>query len=294
MKDDNDKGLLSIGLTSSSEPQNFSTALTLQRLNKELNTTKEAATEASKVRCRVCFKEIAPTPRCFGHGGGGSGGSESGNVSKEYAGSVDDKSLTKSEHLVEANMELMSDFSSLDSSDELDLKSSFDSEIIAGLIDKGLLLVENVRESMTLNIKLLCEPKELSLVQRKELKKFMEAIIKEFNEFKSENKLSDNCLELTHDGQGNILSLRITMPTLALYDTFITRLANNLLAPLSSPKSQKLDEVTRKQDVTPYSMVPNSTIKTQEEIERKDADQAVNKEEEQKPFNPSPFNIKPW
>jgi len=97
------------------------------------------------------------------------------------------------------------------------------------LIDKGLLLVESDRESMTLTIKLLCDPNELTEEQRKELKKFMTAIIKEFNEFKEENYLSDDCVRITQDEKGNLLSLRIALPTLALYDAFIQQLANNLV-----------------------------------------------------------------
>jgi hypothetical protein len=43
------------------EPQTSSTALTLQQLNKKKE-KKEAAAEAAKSRCRICFKETAPTP----------------------------------------------------------------------------------------------------------------------------------------------------------------------------------------------------------------------------------------
>ena len=50
-------------------------------------------------------------------------------------------------------------------SEEFDLESSFDPEIIAELIAKGLLLVDSDRESMTLTIKLLCEPNVLTQEQ---------------------------------------------------------------------------------------------------------------------------------
>ncbi|ERI47073.1 hypothetical protein N749_15705 [Legionella pneumophila str. Leg01/20] len=55
-------------------------------------------------------------------------------------------------------------------SQELDLESSFDPEIIAELIAKGLLLIDSDRESKTLMIKLLCELNELTEEQREELK----------------------------------------------------------------------------------------------------------------------------
>jgi hypothetical protein len=285
--------------------QTSSAALTLELLKKEKEKLKEvekkeAAAEGAKVRCRTCFKEIAPTRRCFGHGGGGGGGGDggSGKTSEEKASSGEDKSLTKSGKVVETTDELIGEFASMGDSEGLDLESSFDPEIIEQLIAEGKLLVDSDRESLTLTIKLLCEPNELTEEQREELKKFMEAITKEFNEFKKENNLSDDCIKIIKDEEGNILSLRITMPTLALYDAFIQRLANNLV-PIPSPKAQEKDEVTKEQSVAPnpLSMEPKPSTSKQEEIEQnKDIEpkKTENEEQEQVVFNPSPFNTKPW
>ena len=270
-----------------------SAALTLQLLNKEKEKIKkaekkESADEAAKVRCRTCFKEIAPKRLCSGHGAGGGGGDSatSDKTSEEKASSGEDKFLTKPGKVAKTTDEMVGEFGS----EELNLASSFDPKIIEELIAKGLLLVDSDRESMTLAIKLLCEPNELTEEQREELKKFMEAIIKEFNEFKEENNLSDDCIHIIQDEEGNIRSLRISMPTLALYDAFIQRLANNLV-PIPIPKAQEKDEVTKEQSLAPnpLSMEPKSSNKSskQEEIEQ-------NKEEEQVIFNPSPFNMKPW
>ncbi|CEG58231.1 MULTISPECIES: hypothetical protein [Legionella] len=289
--------------TTTGEPKISSAALTLQLLNKEKEKNKEAekkesAAEAAKVRCKTCFKEIAPKRLCSGHGGGGGGGDSatSGKTSEEKASPGEDKSLTKPRKVVETTDEMIGEFGS----EELDSKSSFDPEIIAELIAKGLLLVDSDRESMTLTIKLLCEPNVLTQEQREELKKFMEAIIKEFNEFKEENHLPDDCMKMIQDEKGNILSLRITMPTLALYDAFIQRLANNLV-PIPSPKAQEKDEVRKDQSLAPnpLSMEPKPSNKDKpskrEEIEpNKDIEPKKAKEEEQKIFNPSPFNMKPW
>lgn len=293
-------------ITSGAKEQISSAALTLQLLNKEKEKIKEKekkefADEAAKVRCRTCFKEIAPTRRCFGHGGGGGGGDGgSGNTSEEKASSGEDKSLTKSGKIVETTDELIGQFASMEDREVLDLESSFDPEIIEQLIADGKLLVDSDRESMTLTIKLLCEPNELTEEQREELKKFIEAIIKEFNEFKEENNLSDDCLQLIQDEEGNIRSLRITMPTLALYDAFIQRLANNLV-PIPSPKAQEKDEATKERSFAPnpLSMEPKPSNKSskQEEIEQnKDIEpkKTENEGEEQVIFNPSPFNMKPW
>jgi len=287
--------------------QTSSASITLQLLNKEKEKLKEvekkeSAAEGAKSRCRTCFKEIAPTRRCFGHGGGGGGGDGgSGKTSEEKASPGEDKSLTKSGKVVETTDEL-GEFASMGDSEALDLESSFDPEIIADLIAKGLLLVDSDRDSMTLTIKLLCEPNALTEEQREELKKFMEAIIKEFNEFKEENNLSDDCMQMIQDEEGNILSLRITMPTLALYDAFIQRLANNLV-PIPNPELQEKDEARKSQSVAPnpLSMEPKPSNKDKpskrEEIEHnKDIEpkKTEDKEEEQEIFNPSPFNPKPW
>lgn len=289
--------------TVSVKEQISSAALTLQLLNKEKEKIKEtekkeSADEAAKVRCRTCFKEIAPKRLCSGHGAGGGGGDSatSDKTSEEKASSREDKFLTKPGKVATTTDEMVGEFGS----EELNLASSFDPKIIEELIAKGLLLVDSDRESMTLAIKLLCEPNELTEEQREELKKFMEASIKEFNEFKEENNLSDDCIHIIQDEEGNIRSLRISMPTLALYDAFIQRLANNLV-PIPTPKAQEKDGVTKEQSLAPnpLSMEPKSSNKSskQEEIEQnKDIEtkKTENEEEEQVIFNPSPFNMKPW
>jgi hypothetical protein len=288
--------------TTAEEPKISSVTLTLQLLTKAKEKNKEAekkesADETAKVRCKVCFKEIAPKRLCSGHGGGGGGGdsASSDKTSEENASQSEDRSLARPLNIVETTDGLIGEFGS----EELDLESSFDPEIIAELIAKGLLLVDSDRASKTLTIKLLCEPQELTEEQSKELKKFMEAIIKEFNEFKEENILSDDCLQLIQDEEGNIRSLSITMPTLALYDAFIQRLANNLV-PIPSPKAQEKDEFTKARTLAPNPLSmepkpykPSKQEKTEsnKDIEPKRTEEG---EQEQVIFNPSPFNMKPW
>lgn len=189
----------------------------------------------------------------------------------------------------------------MEDSEEIDLKSSFDPEIIADLIAKGLLLVDSDSMTLSLTIKLLCEPNALTEEQREELKKFMEAIIKEFNEFKEENNLSDDCMQMIQDEEGNILSLRINLPTLALYDAFIQRLANNLVS-TSNLELQEKDEARKSQSVTPNPLSmelkpsnQDNKPSKQEEIEpNKAIEPRKTGEEDQETFNPSPFNMKPW
>ncbi|MFU7598317.1 hypothetical protein ACM9VS_05730 [Legionella pneumophila] len=303
MKKDKEKHQPTPEPTATGEQKISSAALTLQLLNREKEKNKEAekkesAAEGAKVRCKTCFKEVAPKRLCSGHGGGGGGGDSatSGKTSEEKASTGEEESLTKPHKVVETTDEMIGEFGSV----ELDSASSFDPEVIAQMIAKGLLLVDSDRESMTLTIKLLYEPNVLTKEQREELKKFMEAIIKEFNEFKEENHLSDDCMKITQDEKGNILSLRIAMPTLALYDTFIQRLANNLV-PIPHPKAHEKDEAKKNQSFAPnpLSMEPKPSNKNkpskQEEIEpNKDIEPKKAVEEEQEIFNPSPFNMKPW
>lgn len=304
MKKGKEKHRLIPESTIADEPKISSTTLTLQLLTKEKEKNKEAekkesAAEAAKVRCKVCFKEIAPKRFCSGHGGGGGGGGDSASsdkTSEEKASQGEDKSLTQPRKVVETTDALIDAFGA----EEFALESSFDPEIIADLIAKGLLLVDSDRESKTITIKLLCEPKVLTKEQRDELKKFIEAITKEFNAFKEENNLSENCIKISQDEKGNILSLHITMPTLALYDAFIQRLANNLV-PISSLKAQERDEVTKERSLTPnpLSMEPKPSNKSskQEEIEHsKDIEpkKTENENEEQAILNPFSLNMKPW
>jgi hypothetical protein len=90
------------------------------------------------------------------------------------------------------------------------------------------------------------------------------------------------------------------MPTLALYDAFIQRLANNLV-PIPGPKAQEKDEVTKDQilDPNPLSMEPKpfnkDKLSKREEMEsNKNIEPKKAEEEAQEIFNPSPFNMKPW
>ncbi|KTD06035.1 hypothetical protein Lgra_2812 [Legionella gratiana] len=270
-------------LMTTEDPKTSSIALMLQQFRKETE-KKEAAEESAKIRCRVCFKEVAPTRRCSGHGGGGGGGGGDGSSSKtseEKASPGEDNSLTKEGKVLETTDALIDEFA-LGDSGALDAKS-FDPDIIAELIAKGQLLIDNDRESMTLTIKLLCEPNLLTGEQREELKKFMEVIFKESNDFKEENHLTDDCIQIIQDEEGNIRSLRITMPTLALYDLFIQRLANNLV-----PAVQEKNEVSKDQRFSPnpFSIEPKPSPST--------TGKNFEKEEEQEIFNPSPFKMTPW
>ncbi|VEB36806.1 Uncharacterised protein [Legionella sainthelensi] len=293
------------GMISKIEPKDSSTLLALQRFRKETE-KKEAAAESAKARCKICFKETAPTPRCFGHGGGGSSGggggegSESSNTSKEKNCEGDAKSLIKTYQSVGDTEDLSGAFGLIEGNEgagaeaQLD-KESYDPEVIAELVIKGLVIVATDCESMTLEITLQCDPNSLSIEQKEELKKFISAIIREFNAFKEQHQLSDDCINMIQDEEGNILSLRISLPTLKLYNEFIQELANNLLPPQNQKLQTKEEQTESKSSVlAPLSMKPKPSLKStpdvqDETIENKEKNEALEL------FNPSPFSkMKPW
>ncbi|MCE3044635.1 hypothetical protein [Legionella sp. 16cNR16C] len=268
-----------------------SITMVLQRFRKS-EEEKEAAAESAKVRCKTCFKEIAPTPRCFGHGGGGGGGDGAEESSENTSSQSIELSLTNLSPLAD-DEDFLVEFNPIENSEEAESEDElFDPEVIAELIEQGLLLVNTDPKSMTLTIKLQCEPDDLSEKQRKELNKFMTAVIKEFNSFKKQHHLSDDCIHLVEDTKKNILSLRINLPSRSLYDAFIQQLANNLLP---VPRPAVINESSREEKKglvsSPLAMEPKPDLKKDdvEQDEERAEDKLTN-------FNPSPFSIdcKPW
>jgi len=268
------------------DPKASSTQV-LKELGKEAE-KKEPAAGGARTLCKICFREVAPKRVCGGHSGG-RGGSSGGSGASEEKASQSSQSLARKPEARIDEARIADDFSfvgkNLDSQLQSD-EESFNPEIMAGLVADELLVIDNDRESMTLSIKLKCEPNLLSEEQRHELKKFMAAILKEFNEFKKINHLSDNCVSITQDKEGNIISLRISLPTLALYDAFIQRLANNLL-PTQNPELQAKNEIKSDQGFVrnPFSMEPKPS--------NKDLTPQKAEDEKQERFHPSPFSIKP-
>lgn len=235
--------------------------MTLEELNNKETEKKKAAAESMKSRCKVCFKETAPIRECrctSSGGGGGSGGSDDREEDRERADDI--AALTASKPAQTLDESLYDE--DLDPAIPSEAETEdFDPEIIALLITLELLNVDSNRQARTLSINLLCEPKDLSEPQRKELKKYMTAILKELQAFKEEKLLSDEdlLLEMTQDNEGNILSLSIELPTVELYDAFIQRLADRLV-PTPKPKLQSEEEAEKEEKLTfnpsPFSMTP--------------------------------------
>lgn len=280
---------------SKEEQLKSSTALTLQELKKE-KAKQEAASEAARILCKVCFREILPKRICRGHGGsgGGGGGSESGSEEKKSQ-QEENQSLSSPlekpiDGAVHFDLEFEPDF--MTKGNDLDsfqsTEETFDPAIIAELMDKELLIVNLDRESKSITLE--CTFDSLSPVQKNEFKKFLEAILKECNAFKERHHLSNDCVKVAKDEKGNICDIRITLPTVALYDAFLQQLASNLL-PVPSPE---LRTQSQNQQIlntpTPLSLEPKPS-NDKSVIDRKDiASKKIEEKETLKSFNPSPFS----
>jgi hypothetical protein len=279
--------------SSNYESQALSTVLTLQTLNKEAE-KKEAAAEGMRTRCKICFKEIAPKRLCNGHGGGGGGGG--GDKDADPANALEKQAILGNQFLPGKLPESLKPeewvigFNPIEDDPELDAQideESFDPKIIAELVDNGLLAITMDRESKTFSIELKCEPGFISKKQRHELKKYMNAVLKEWNEFKKENHISDDCLNLLQDKEGNILFLGITFERLSLYyDRFIQQLANNLL-PTPKSELQAKEESQKVENSTPTPLKNEPTLN---KVEYPDDLVSNTMDDGISIFNPSPLS----
>ncbi|MBX3708784.1 MAG: hypothetical protein KIT56_08600 [Gammaproteobacteria bacterium] len=214
--------------------------------------------------CPLC-RAIKSAKRCPGHGGGGGGGGTSGESASKDSGAALGSTSGKATDTTAQTTNVITESALKDVNLRLELtEKPFNPEIISDLLSKRLLLIDNDRELGTLTIKLLCNPKDLSPEQRNEFKKFVDTILKELEEFKKENGISNNCKLLEQDKEGNILSLRIALPTPTLYDAFIQRLANKNLLPLQNIEQKAKEKVTYQEGINHFNPTPLSTKPTPE------------------------------
>lgn len=233
----------------------------------ENNRTREAAADKAKPRCSICGKytDKKTSPQCFGHGGGGGG--SSGGESGDKAGKDDATILSKSPSQVDTGnkAETSAIGSNVALTSQLELNDiKFNPEVISELLSKKLLVIDNDREKGILTIKLQCDPNSLSPEQRNELKKFVNAVLNELNEFKKEKGLSADCYKIEKDKDGNILSLRIALPTPTLYDSFIQRLASKNLLPVQNIEQIKNEKNVYPEGANHFNPTPLSTKLTPE------------------------------
>jgi hypothetical protein len=212
--------------------------------------------------CPLCRK-VKSTKRCPGHAAGG--GSSGGGDSEEKAGNVDGKVLASTPGQIDAGSQVANATTQVVGSRELTLKLdeiTFNPEIISELLSNKLLVIDNDSVHGILTIKLQCDPRLLSEEKRKELKKFVNAILKELDEFKKENRIQGECKTIEQDGDGNTLLLRITSLKPDQYDAFIRRLARKNLLPTQNIKQQPEEKVVYQAGINHFNPTPFSTKPT--------------------------------
>jgi hypothetical protein len=187
--------------------------------------------------CGIC--RAFRVPICMGHGSGGgssSGGGDSGGSGGSNGSSNEANSsapIAKAAiNTFDNSLATTADYSDISSLLQLNNRE-FNFEVIIELLAKKIFSIENNSELGILTIK--CSPalcKLLSEEQKAELKKFIDVIQHEFNDFKTRNGIIDQSYSITleKDHQDNILSLTIKINNPKLYDAFIKHLTKNLIS----------------------------------------------------------------
>lgn len=255
----------------------------------ENDRTREAAADKAKPRCSICGKytDKKTSPQCFGHGGGGGGGGSSGESTSKGEGKGLDNTPSITTDVVASSNNVMTERMtdpSFGLQPQFDEKP-FNPEIISELLSKRLLLIDNDRDLGTLTIKLLCNLKDLSPEQRNEFKKFIDTILNELEEFKKENGISNRCNLPEYDKEGNILSLRIALPTQTFYEAFILRLASKNLLPIQNIEQKAKERVTYQEGINLFNPTPLSA-KPIPSANRKAEDEEAHKKSSIRPKSP--------
>jgi hypothetical protein len=183
--------------------------------------------------CSICRANKKPPP-CPGHGIGASGG-EAGSEASEstgatLAGTSDDASALT--HTTNAATKPIVN----DKTPKLDRKT-FTPESIVEMLEKKLLSIDNNSEQGILSIK--WNNALLSPAQKIELRKFIDTLQKELEEFKDKNNISVNCTTIENDHKGDMTAIRFRLPHPSLYDAFIQQLTSKNLLPQQNVSQQQ-------------------------------------------------------
>jgi hypothetical protein len=185
-----------------------------------------------KNKCHICFKNKGGPvgPFCGWHGktGGGSSGSGSGESAGEthgVSGSAKHEKVNFSAR--PENTSKASADGALANADRtltlnpLDIK--FNQDIISDMLANKTLVIDNNPELGTLRI--TCLLKHLSKSQHLELDKYLNALLRAFEQFKDENQVNGARVQVRRD------EFIISLPKPGLYDKFIAKLAAMNLLP---------------------------------------------------------------
>jgi len=217
---------------------------------------REQAAESNTIYCTICHFPILRC-RCISVGGGGGGGEETDekldSESKTSATLVGKLSEMASQFGA-AVMEAIGGGSSKKKSHQI-AGVMFNTDVISDLLSMKSLLIQNNRDSGILTIKLLCVPVE----KRKDVDKFIEAILKQLDEFKKDKGIVADCIKRDNDG-----SLYITLSPPKMYDEFIQLLARKKLLPKQVIEQQENKYAEFQKDMNHFNPTPLSTKLTYE------------------------------
>lgn len=208
----------------------------------QTNSQNDPVKAAMNNPCPTCRNMGVPPP-CKGHAKGGSGGGDGGGSDPTSKTDNDTRSTntTPTDQLMQASTYTRSDTET----------KTLNPHVLSELLILQLLVITNDKDSGILTIKLQYDPASLSSTQKAELKKLIDSILKELNEFKKENNIKDNCATLKKDREGNVIFLQIALPKPTLYDAFIRRLESKKLLPSQGTKqANAIDKKDEKKSKT--------------------------------------------
>lgn len=87
-------------------------------------------------------------------------------------------------------------------------------------------------------------------------------MINEIDNFKKDQGITTECKTIDYDKDGNISFLRISLPTAALYDAFIKRLADKNLLPKQILEQHAKNKFSHQEGVNDSKQTPLATAPT--------------------------------
>jgi hypothetical protein len=123
-------------------------------------------------------------------------------------------------------------------SEQLLIQNNFDTQEISDLISNNILSIDNDMAVGSLTLRLLYNPGLLTGNAKFQLKRYLDTILRELEEFKKEHGIATNCIIYEKDSAGNILSFRINLPSYALYAAFMLQLASKNILPTQNVNPQ--------------------------------------------------------
>ncbi len=207
-----------------------------EMLEQKKHIQKLRAAEKAEPSCLVCKKQ---KKKCICLGAAGGPSSQIDLPDESKAGAILELSPKKTKKITVDDLETKMEIRRLANTivpfvlPAFILSLKFDRKILSYLLKNDMLLIDNDKAKGELNIELLCNPNTLTAEQRNELNKYILIILNELDNFKKQNEIAAKSFDLEYDKHGNLIALRIALPTspVPLYDLFIEGLGNKHLLP---------------------------------------------------------------